>query len=307
MANNKWYMICDTKKRIALDYLQLPAVWKDVTNMWDLTDEQLANISEISVYKDLTIISLDKAREQGFMADSIDYLLMVRSADYRAWVRSMRDATLAATDSAAGVDRFKMFDAVGQAAITRYREALRNITEQNLYAIQWPSLPPELDFVRKVNLSNIARPGVEFSAMLDEPAAPKTLAEIRDEQWLRIKEKRDALIQGGIKLAVDGKDYWFWTDAQSRVQYSILDSKIRRNAYSDDVVLAEWKTMSGEFVPMTVGLLHRVIDAGIDNEGYVFQLAEMHRQNLMASLDPINYDYSADWPETYEVAKLSEA
>lgn len=123
---------------------------------------------------------------------------------------------------------------------------------------------------------------------------------LRQSLWLAIKDERDTRKAGGIKLAVNGTDYWFWTDDPSRDQYAMLDSMIRRYSIPTDHVLDQWKTMSGVYVTFTVALLHQIIDAGIQNESTVFHVAETHRLNMLAQSDPTDYDFSGGWPQSYQ-------
>jgi hypothetical protein len=118
--------------------------------------------------------------------------------------------------------------------------------------------------------------------------------------WEEIKAERDQRKAGGVMIAVDGVDRWFHTDDPSRIQYSILDNKATRGALPDETVLHPlWKTMSGVKVPMTVGRLREILDAGIVLEATVFNVAEAHRAAMQESENPAEYDYSGNWPQTY--------
>lgn len=122
-----------------------------------------------------------------------------------------------------------------------------------------------------------------------------------------IKAERDSRKAGGVKLTVDGKDYWFWTDDPSRNQYSLLDSKIRRNAIPLDTVIASWKTMSAEFVPFTPALMYSIMDAGIDKEQALFAMCETHLTAMLAADDPSTYNFGGGWAQTYEEWVVAQA
>lgn len=120
-----------------------------------------------------------------------------------------------------------------------------------------------------------------------------------DEIWEQIKLDRDARKAGGVSWPVNGKEYWFWTDEPTRTQYSLLVNFAARNKLGNKDVLDNWKTMSGEFVPMTVELLYQVIDAGILKEKAIFNMAQMHKQRLYSADNPDAYDWRSGWPPTY--------
>jgi hypothetical protein len=300
MANAKWYVLCDKDQNVAVDLLQIPEVWREITGMQSLNDEQLAAIGQLSEgNEEMTFLSIDTARSQGFNVDSIDLMISTRAPIIRDWIRSMRDPILALTDAFILADRWAKYDVVAQKDITQFRDALRDITKQNIFNIVWPAIPPELDVLRKFDYETLKLPSDTFIAMLVDPAPPKSIEQIKADQWLRIHDERENRMSGGVKLVVDGKGYWFWTDEKSRNQYSLLADRVRRANYPGDTVLTQWKTMSGEFVPFTVDMLHQVIDTGISNESQLFVIAETHRQTMLVSEDPASYDFRSGWPETY--------
>jgi len=306
MVNAKWYLLCDEVENVAVDLLQIPEAWRDIPDMLSLDDEKLATIGEWSDNPGMTFLSVEEARSRGFNVDSIDLLISVRAEAIRNWIRTMRDPILAMTDAFTVADRWATYDVVAQNDIAQFRTALRDLTKQNILSVVWPSIPSELDFLRSFNYSALVRPDPGFIDMLQKPCPPKTIEQIKADQWLRIHDERELRKKGGVKLAVSGKEYWFWTDEPTRTQYALLADRARRNNFEDSKVLANWKTMSGEFVLFTVELLHRIIDTGIDAENELFEIAELHRQEMEASSDPLNYNFHTGWPSTYlDVSKAA--
>lgn len=173
----------------------------------------------------------------------------------------------------------------------------------------WANIPSvnQLNYDALRDLKWAGYPNLGFLTEADAGAVPginlATLAEFKkaqyDQIWEQIKTEREARKAGGIPLTVNGQEYWFWSDETTRTQYAILDGYARRNALPDEAVLDDWKTMSGVKVPMTVALLHQVLDAGVAREKMIFNTAERHKTALYASPDPANYNWKADWPPTY--------
>lgn len=111
--------------------------------------------------------------------------------------------------------------------------------------------------------------------------------------WERIKEKRDTVKRGGVKVAVSAVDYWFHSDDSSRIQQLGL---VMMGA---SVPSVQWKTMSGAFVPMSQALAGAIFSAVAGLDQSAFANAETHRAAMMASATPSSYDFSPGWPEVY--------
>lgn len=119
-------------------------------------------------------------------------------------------------------------------------------------------------------------------------------------KWLEIRNERDRRYYQGIYMqAEDGNYYWFWTDIDTRSKYGMYDIMIRNNNVGPDVVLDNWKTMTGAFVPMTVRLLYQVINAAIMNEKTIFNRGEAKNAEMMELADPDEYDAYSGWPTCY--------
>jgi hypothetical protein len=120
-------------------------------------------------------------------------------------------------------------------------------------------------------------------------------------KWLEIRNERDRRYYQGVYLdGVDGNFYWFWTDLDTRSKYGMYDITIRSANLGPNVVLDNWKTMTGAFTPMTVQQLYRVIGAAVMNEKAIFNTAEAKNAEMMLLDDPDTYDnVYAGWPTCY--------
>lgn len=303
MANPKWYLLVDESTNTALEYLQLPQIWNEQTNISELNDYQLATLSKwSSANRGFNFLTLDAARAHGVLG--IDDVLATCDTKVLAWLREMRDAILTQTDIAVTSDRWDSMDSVSKSNVSAFRKALRDITAGDFHNPVWPSIPKELDFLRKADFSYIARPSAEFKKMLEEIPPLQTADKIKEDKCIRLREYRDARKYGGTKISVNGADKWFWNDETSRTQYALLDNMIRRNNLPQDYVLGEWKTMNGEMLQMTVQMLYEIIDTGIMVEKELFRVAEEHRQAILTSTSPSDYDFTVGIPPTYDDEKF---
>jgi hypothetical protein len=102
--------------------------------------------------------------------------------------------------------------------------------------------------------------------------------------WDVIKRERDTRMQdGGYKVG----EYWFHSDLISRSQQLAL-FQLGEDIPPD----LQWKTMSGEFVPMTPSLAALVFKAAIASDTQHFKGAEIAR--AVMNYDPLAFRLSAD-------------
>lgn len=116
---------------------------------------------------------------------------------------------------------------------------------------------------------------------------------LEDEQaimWQKIKGKREAIRYGGIKVGTK----WFHTDESSRLQYLTLSGL---PALPSNL---QWKTMDNSFVVMTKELLNQIVAAAIAAEQQDFANAETHRLSMIASANPLDYDFNTGWSAIYQ-------
>jgi hypothetical protein len=130
------------------------------------------------------------------------------------------------------------------------------------------------------------------------------ISEVHSQKWEQIKAERLARNDGGV--LVDG--YWFHTDGYSRIQHLGLKDEVKdtEGLNTDPLVIdgesVLWKTMSGEFTPMTRKRVKDIVAAVKVLDKRLFKAAEIHRMTMEASADPESYDYSTGWPAKYEDA-----
>ena len=68
----------------------------------------------------------------------------------------------------------------------------------------------------------------------------------------------------------------------------------------ENVPRVGWKTMSGEYAPMTPELAYAIVLDSGDSDIAIFAAADAHKAAMLASADPASYDYSQGWPLTYD-------
>lgn len=110
--------------------------------------------------------------------------------------------------------------------------------------------------------------------------------------WIQIKAKRSRMNAGGVFVSGD----WYHTDSESVAQYSIMYASVAVNSLPSSYVFnTRWKTMDGDFRPMTVTLLKKIINTGMTVAAINFANAERHKAALMVNTSPLTYDYSSGW------------
>lgn len=116
-------------------------------------------------------------------------------------------------------------------------------------------------------------------------------AELQAQMWERIKQKRHDNARGGVYIKSIGK--WFHNDDPTRTQYLALQllPQLPENLI--------WKTMDNEFVPMTKALLTEIAMTMLTEEQNDFANAERHRLSMLQAENPLEYDYSTGWSNTY--------
>jgi len=115
------------------------------------------------------------------------------------------------------------------------------------------------------------------------------------DMWEKIKERRDLANASGVSVRGHG----YHTDLGSLNKYAIMYASIAINSLADDFVFHPmWKTISGEFLPMTVSVLKSIINIGMRNVSINFANAEKHKVLMSASKAPSLYDYSSGWVST---------
>ena len=60
-----------------------------------------------------------------------------------------------------------------------------------------------------------------------------------------------------------------------------------------------WKTMDNSFVLLDAAGLLEVFGTIINHEKIAFEVAETHNNLMRSCADPVNYDITTMWPQTY--------
>jgi hypothetical protein len=113
----------------------------------------------------------------------------------------------------------------------------------------------------------------------------------KEDMWLEIKAERDRRKAAGVKVG----EHWFHSDDASRIQQialTMLGASMPANLM--------WKTMTGQFVPMSQTLASEIFQTSIQSDTTIFGIAENHRQQMLGLPDPRDYDFSGGWPMTFE-------
>ena len=116
-------------------------------------------------------------------------------------------------------------------------------------------------------------------------------AKTQEQIWELIKQKRYTNIRSGVYIKSVGK--WFHNDDSSRTQYLALQVL---PSLPPDLM---WKTMDNSFVPMTKDLLNEIAMTMLTKEQSDFANAEKHLLAMLQADNPLEYDYSTGWSETY--------
>ncbi|MGC7559333.1 DUF4376 domain-containing protein [Pasteurella sp. PK-2025] len=120
----------------------------------------------------------------------------------------------------------------------------------------------------------------------------EAMAEIKASAWERIKEKRYQNGLGGVYIERVGK--WFQTGEEEKTKYLGLDKVI------DLLGEVNWKCYDNSFIKMDRTLLNEIFAQMVQTENADHINAEKHRLAMLASDDPLNYDFSTGWSAIYE-------
>ena len=117
--------------------------------------------------------------------------------------------------------------------------------------------------------------------------------EIYREKWEAIKALRTKKKEGGVFIQSLGK--WFHSDADSQKQIHVLVTLNTLGQYKGQM----WKTMDNSFVSLSSSGLLEVFGTIINREKITFEVAETHNNLMRSCADPVNYDITTMWPQTY--------
>ncbi|WP_210432908.1 DUF4376 domain-containing protein [Rodentibacter caecimuris] len=117
------------------------------------------------------------------------------------------------------------------------------------------------------------------------------LNEQRALMWEKIKQKRYDNLRAGVY--VKSADKWFHSNDESRQQYTFMRTLPQ---LPSDMM---WKTMDNTFVPFTKAILDELSLQLIDDEQADFANAERHKQLMEQAENPLDYDFSDGWTDTF--------
>ena len=125
--------------------------------------------------------------------------------------------------------------------------------------------------------------------VLDAALKAEVLARYQDQQWAAIKAERDRRTNSDGYL-VEGKRFHYNHISRAQQQSLFL--------MGDALPLnLQWKTMDGSFVTMTAELAKQILYTASCSDQAIFMAAETHKAAMLASLDPLSYDFSLGWPD----------
>jgi hypothetical protein len=119
--------------------------------------------------------------------------------------------------------------------------------------------------------------------------------------WEKIKSERDRLKFSGVKVG----EHWFHSDPDSRSQQlalfiAAISGKLPQNSIM-------WKTLTvtgGLFdnveVPMTTELAVDIFTTTMSHDALFHYTSNIHRENLLLAEDPSTYEYTSNWPLSFE-------
>ena len=114
---------------------------------------------------------------------------------------------------------------------------------------------------------------------------------LRKSVWKEIQAMRDYRKSAGVKIDTN----WFHSDDTSRIQQlalTIMGANMPSNIM--------WKTMQGTFVSMTPTLAMQIFQRIAGSDQAIYGRAEFHRQTMILSAEPENYNFMTGWTMTYE-------
>lgn len=146
-------------------------------------------------------------------------------------------------------------------------------------------------YVQSINQELIYQDG-KIISLNNQISADEIKQTNQELVWSAIKDKRHNNTRGGVYIS--SVDKWFHTDESSRIQYLAL---ITLPSIPDNL---QWKTMDNSFITLTRPLLTELTSAMLLKEQQDFMNAEQHKQRMMQVDNPLDYDYSTGWSETYQ-------
>ena len=146
----------------------------------------------------------------------------------------------------------------------------------------------------------------------------KLLKDARADMWERIKLYRQQRQYMGVQITITtngvGTPYWIHSEEPSRsLHLGLVGAAILHILHVFFGVSSlplfpsglMWKTMQTDsngqpiFIPLDYVVALQIFAADTDMTARCFTRAEAHRLAIEASLDPLNYDYTTNWPPVF--------
>lgn len=140
------------------------------------------------------------------------------------------------------------------------------------------------------------------------------LADARADIWEQIKVFRQERQYMGVKITVDGNDYWIHSDEPSRALHlglvgaailHILHMYLGVTSVPTFQTGLYWKTMQSHpngqpiFILLDYVAALQIYAADKNVTAGCFEKAEFHRVMMENSPDPLNYNYKTGWPAVF--------
>jgi len=136
-------------------------------------------------------------------------------------------------------------------------------------------------------------------------AAQPSLDVLKSKCIEAIKLKRDQLtLSGGHKIG----NYWYHSNEISLIQQLALNgiaNQMSLAGSADDVAIiaTPWKTLSGEYVSLTVGIAKQFVQSALTQQGALFSAAQskIGEVNGLTTVEQVQaYDVDAGFPAVYQ-------
>ena len=171
----------------------------------------------------------------------------------------------------------------------------QNVADDAVLPPNWISFTTDAEYNEYVALHKPA-----YDAVITQ----QRLARHQQEAWELIKSYRDMREDSGVKHTIDGIDYWFHSDVKSLIKYLFLLflSTVFASSFPTDL---KWKTMSDAEVPITATLVIQIFFKVLELGGKVHAIGRLHRAAMMATSEPLEYNYRdaaigiPPWPPIY--------
>lgn len=143
-----------------------------------------------------------------------------------------------------------------------------------------------------------------WNALTPPAPIPPTLAQLKSAKIEAIKTERDRLIiQGGHKIGL----FWYHSNEISLIQQialnSLADKMVAGGAPDGTAIISTpWKTLSGEFVTLTVGIGKSFIQSALTQQGALFTAAQnkINEINALTTIAQVEgYAEKAGFPAVY--------